>query len=95
MSGRTETNVRLPWCAVEALAAVGTRRGTSQDATLRQLLGEHVEFQEDRDPDDRLTHISTVLRYPRRPGHDTSRARTGRSGCARSVTCWSGPAPSP
>ncbi|WP_406448675.1 hypothetical protein OH768_00020 [Streptomyces sp. NBC_01622] len=67
MSGRTETNVRLPWCAVEALAAVGTRRGTSQDATLRQLLGEHVEFQEDRDPDDRLTHISTVLRYPPPP----------------------------
>lgn len=38
VSGRTETNVRLPWCAVKALAAVGARKGTSRDATLRQLL---------------------------------------------------------
>ncbi|MFE1190687.1 hypothetical protein [[Kitasatospora] papulosa] len=38
MSGRTETNVRLPRCAVKALAAVGARKGTSRDATLRQLL---------------------------------------------------------
>ncbi|MDX3800487.1 hypothetical protein [Streptomyces sp. AK04-3B] len=67
MSGRTETNVRLPWCALEALAAIGARRGTSRDETLRQLLSEHVEFQEDLDPDDRLTHISTVLRHPPPP----------------------------
>ncbi|MGX1542584.1 hypothetical protein [Streptomyces adustus] len=67
MSDRTETNVRLPWCAVQALAVVGARRGTSRDETLRQLLSEHVEFQERRDPDDRLTHISTVLRYPPPP----------------------------
>ncbi|MFE1443922.1 hypothetical protein [Streptomyces sp. NPDC058739] len=67
MSGRTETNVRLPWCAVEALAAVGSRRGTSRDETLRRLLCEHVEFQESRDPGDRLTHISTVLRHPPPP----------------------------
>ncbi|MER7178539.1 hypothetical protein ABT404_03450 [Streptomyces hyaluromycini] len=67
MSCRTETNIRLPRCAAEALAAVGARRGTSRDETLRQLLAEHVEFQERRDPDDRLTHISTVLRYPPPP----------------------------
>lgn len=69
VSGRTETNVRLPWCALEALAAIGARRGTSRDETLRQLLAEHVEFQEGRDPDDRLTHIATVLRHPPPPLH--------------------------
>lgn len=67
VSGRTETNVRLPWCAVQALVAMGARRGTSRDETLRQLLSAHVEFQEGRDPDDRLTHISTVLRHPPPP----------------------------
>lgn len=67
MSGRTETNVRLPWCALEALAVIGARRETSRDETLRQLLSEHVEFQEGRDPDGRLTHISTVLRHPPPP----------------------------
>lgn len=67
VSGHTETNVRLPPCALEALAAVMTRRGTSRDETVRQLLAEHVELQEGRDSDDRLTHISTVLRYPPPP----------------------------
>lgn len=63
----TETNVRLPPCAHDALAAVMARQGTSRDATVRQLLAEHVERQEQTDPDDRLTHISTVLRYPPPP----------------------------
>ena len=31
------------------------------------MLGEHVELQENREPEDRLTHISTVLRYPPPP----------------------------
>ncbi|MFE1198144.1 hypothetical protein ACFW6E_36295 [Streptomyces olivaceoviridis] len=60
----TETNVRLPPCAFDALTAVVARHGTSRDATVRRLLAEHVERQEQRDPDDRLTHISTALRYP-------------------------------
>ncbi|MFE7713338.1 hypothetical protein ACFU6I_48310 [Streptomyces sp. NPDC057486] len=62
----TETNVRLPLCALDALAAVMAKQqqGTSRDATVRRLLAEHVERQEQEDPDDRLTHISTVLRYP-------------------------------
>lgn len=34
---------------------------------MRRLLAEHVERQEHADPDDRLTHISTVLRYPPPP----------------------------
>lgn len=63
----TETNVRLPPCAFDALATVVTRHGTSRDATVRQLLAEHAERQEQADPGDRLTHISTVLRYPPPP----------------------------
>ncbi|GAA2155551.1 hypothetical protein GCM10009760_55600 [Kitasatospora kazusensis] len=77
MPAHTETNVRLPHCALDALAAVASHRGTSRDETLRQLLAEHVEAQQKLDPDDRLTHISTVLRYPppprwrNDPRHDT------------------------
>jgi hypothetical protein len=63
----TETNVRLPPCAFDALTAVMARYGASRDATVRRLLTEHVERQEQEDPDDRLTHISTVLRYPPPP----------------------------
>ncbi|MEU9211208.1 hypothetical protein AB0D27_25510 [Streptomyces sp. NPDC048415] len=63
----TETNVRLPPCAFDALAAVMARQGTSRDATVRRLLAEHVERQEQEYPEDRLTHISTVLRYPPPP----------------------------
>jgi hypothetical protein len=64
---RQETNVRLPACAVEALGRIVARRRVSRDEALRQILGEHVADQETCDPDDRLTHISTVLRYPAPP----------------------------
>ena len=67
MSGYEETNVRLPLCAFDALAVVAARRGTSRDEAIRQVLGEHVELQENREPEDRLTHVSTVLRYPAPP----------------------------
>ncbi|WP_141746656.1 hypothetical protein [Streptomyces sp. LUP30] len=63
----TETNVRLPSCAFDALTAVMARHGTSRDAIVRRLLAEHVERQEQTNPDDRLTHVSTVLRYPPPP----------------------------
>ncbi|MEU0169023.1 hypothetical protein ABZ214_26830 [Streptomyces iakyrus] len=63
----TETNVRLPPCAFDALTAVMARHGTSRDATVRRLLAEHAERQEHADPGDRLTHVSTVLRYPPPP----------------------------
>jgi hypothetical protein len=62
-----ETNVRIPFCAFDALAVVTARQGGSRDATVRMLLAEYVERQEREDPDDRLTHISTVLRYPPPP----------------------------
>ncbi|MGW1506116.1 hypothetical protein ACWCQW_48035 [Streptomyces mirabilis] len=64
MTGHVETNVRLLPCAFTALARVAARWRTSRDETVRRLLGEYVQAQEERDPDDRLTHISTVLRYP-------------------------------
>ena len=67
MPGHEETNVRLPPCAFDALAVVAARRGVSRDEAVRQVLGEHVEVQENREPEDRLTHVSTVLRYPPPP----------------------------
>lgn len=92
VAGHTETNVRLPYCALDALAAVMDRRGTSRDETVRQLLAEHVELQETRDPDDRLTHISTVLRYHHRHAGAASREKTGLCDCGPLPACWSGPA---
>ncbi|MFC8495616.1 hypothetical protein ACFUJU_33430 [Streptomyces sp. NPDC057235] len=62
-----ETNVRVPYCALGALAAVTARDNTSRDRTVRRLLDEHVQRQESASPEDRLTHISTVLRYPPPP----------------------------
>lgn len=62
-----ETNVRVPPCAVQALTAIMGRTGASRDATVPRLLTEHVERQEPMQPEDKLTHISTVLRYPRSP----------------------------
>lgn len=75
MPAYQETNVRLLPCALTALAAVTARWGTSRDEAVRRLLTEHVQVQEDREPEDRLTHISTVLRYPPLPlGRRTPRA---------------------
>ncbi|MFD7734127.1 hypothetical protein ACFV6F_27565 [Kitasatospora phosalacinea] len=67
MPAHAETNVRLPLCALAALATVQERWGTSRDETVRRLLADHVALQEERAPEDRLTHISTVLRYPAPP----------------------------
>ncbi|MFD0009118.1 hypothetical protein ACFVJ4_43185 [Streptomyces sp. NPDC127178] len=67
MAGNKETNVRLAPCALEALSRIAVRRGASRDETVRRLLAEHVSLQEQKRPEDRLTHISTVLRYPRPP----------------------------
>lgn len=67
MPDNSETNVRIAPCTLEALSRITARRGTSRDETVRQLLAEHVAAQEQEHPEDRLTHISTVLRYPRPP----------------------------
>jgi hypothetical protein len=65
--GYVETNVRVPPCASAALQTIAARAGTSRDETIRRLLSEHVERQEHLDPEERLTHVSTVLRYPMPP----------------------------
>lgn len=59
--------MRLPSCAVEARGRIVARRGLSRDEALRQVLGEHIPEQEARKPEDRLAHISTMLRYPASP----------------------------
>ncbi|MEU1702211.1 hypothetical protein [Streptomyces pseudogriseolus] len=64
MAGNVETNVRVVSSALDALTRIMARQGTSRDATVRQLLTEHVASQEQLHPEDRITHISTVLRYP-------------------------------
>jgi hypothetical protein len=46
---------------------VGSRWGTSRDESVRRLLSAHVARQEQEEPEDRLTHISTLVRYPRPP----------------------------
>lgn len=78
-----------------ALAAVTARWGTSRDEAVRRLLAEYVRAQEDREPEDRLTHISTMLRYSPLPlGRRTPRA--GRPLRLRAPpVCWSGSAPHP
>jgi len=62
-----ETNVIVPECAMSALMSIVDARGQSRDQIVRQLLDEHLHRQELRKRDDRLTHISTVLRYPAAP----------------------------
>jgi hypothetical protein len=67
VSSLGETNVRLPLCAFGALRVIATRRGVSRDEAVRQILREHVKRQEELGPEDRVTHISAVLRYPAPP----------------------------
>ena len=67
MPSREETNVRLPACAFTALAVVAAKRGVSRDEAVRQVIAKYVELQEKQAPGDRLTHVSSVLRYPPPP----------------------------
>lgn len=48
---------------------VAGARGTSRERTARDLLVAHVSEQEERPPEKRLTHVSTVLRFPPPPIH--------------------------
>jgi len=76
VSSQEETNVRLPLCAFDALRVIAARRGISRDESVRQILREHVQRQEELDPENRLTHISAVLRYPAPP--EPAQSRTDR-----------------
>ncbi|MET8838046.1 hypothetical protein ABZV78_29620 [Micromonospora sp. NPDC004540] len=67
MAALEETNVRVPPCALAALAIIAARRRVSRDEAVRQVLNEYAEAQDGLAPEDRLTHISTVLRYPAKP----------------------------
>ncbi|BCN56629.1 hypothetical protein RE9425_50190 (plasmid) [Prescottella equi] len=64
-----QNNVQLPQCAYDALEKVKADRALSRDKTVRQLLTEYIDDQhtrsgEDDVADDRLTHISTLMRHP-------------------------------
>ncbi|KOV84711.1 hypothetical protein [Nocardia sp. NRRL S-836] len=61
---RQETNVRVLPCVLEALGRIALAQGMSRDEAVRQVLAEHIAAQEAREPEDRLTHIATVLRHP-------------------------------
>lgn len=50
-------------------------RRTSRDETIRQILAEHVRQQERCEPAERITHISTVLRYPPPPPYPPGEPR--------------------
>lgn len=68
-----ETNVRVLPCVLDALGRIAGQRGVSRDEAVRQVLAEHVTEQEKRQPEDRLTHISTVLRHPQPAGRGQER----------------------
>lgn len=59
--------MRLLPCVLDALARIAARRKISRDEAVRQVLAEHLDEQEAREPEDRVTHISTILRYPPPP----------------------------
>ncbi|MFG1628984.1 hypothetical protein [Kribbella sp. NPDC049227] len=69
MAKYQETNVQVPGCAATALGNLMAAHNLSRDEMLRRLLSRHVERQQALPEDDRLTHISTVLRYPPPPRH--------------------------
>ena len=69
MAARPQTSVRISVRALTCLSAIAGDRGVSRDQAVRELLLEHVTAQEAATEDRRLSHISTVLRFPPpRPG---------------------------
>lgn len=67
MPSRRQSSIRIPPAAGLALGACCNLAGLSRDACVRDLLDRHLHNQLARGPADRLTHISTVLRFPERP----------------------------
>jgi hypothetical protein len=62
-----QTSVRVPHEAVAALQIHAARLGVSRDAALREAIADFVERQQPVDEEARLTHLTTVLRYPPMP----------------------------
>lgn len=59
------TNVWVPVSAVDALDEIKAREGhRSRNRTLACLLGEYLDDQLARGPEDRLVHVATLLRWP-------------------------------
>src|SRR5262245_25673530 len=77
-----DTNVRIPAFAQDALLRVAARRGRSRDDTIRWLLDQHLRQQESLDGPERLTHISTVIKYPPPP----DRAQPAPARCCPAAT---------
>ncbi|WP_216915524.1 ribbon-helix-helix protein, CopG family [Nocardia noduli] len=73
------TNVLVPKSALEALELIRIERGyRSRNQTVRALLKEYVLDQQDRDPQQRLMHVATLMRYPSpHRAERTSRQGTG------------------
>ncbi|MFP3712563.1 ribbon-helix-helix protein, CopG family [Puerhibacterium sp. TATVAM-FAB25] len=66
-----QTSVRVPREAIDALDRAAAEAEKSRDATMRDLLANYIRVQSARAPDERLTHLTTVLRLPRvRPGRN-------------------------
>lgn len=55
--------------AAACLRDIARDRGTSRDGAARDLVTRHVKAQEAVAPEERLTHISTLLRFPPSPSH--------------------------
>ncbi|MFD3464221.1 hypothetical protein ACFWVM_31295 [Nocardia fluminea] len=59
------TNVVIPESAHAALAVIRAHHGfASRNKTVRWLLEDYVAEQRAREPDQRLMHVATLLRYP-------------------------------
>jgi hypothetical protein len=63
----TETNIVVPQCALDALEVWRADHGLRRDPAVRQLLDDYVESQRRLDPQQRLTHVSTVIWHPEMP----------------------------
>lgn len=78
VADRQQTHLRVSPRAFESLEALARARGVSQPEVVRALLREHVAAQSQVPEEHRLTHVSTVLRFPPPPayrGDDDGRRR--------------------
>lgn len=62
-----QTSVRLPREALLALNTYANANELSREQAVRTLVEQYVEFQNSQPHDERVTHVSTVLRYPSLP----------------------------